>query len=116
MLITTIFIKKTDGDTKLKAFASITLDNMIAIHDIKILFANEKYFLAMPSKRYEEEYRDITHPLCSEVREKFDELLIGAFNDSLKYDDTVVKYYYQINDKNLFEQSFEDFQMKINSL
>ena len=42
-------VKKDDG--KLKAVASVTIDNCFVVHDVKILEGNEDYFIAMPSKK-----------------------------------------------------------------
>ena len=61
-------VKKDDG--KLKAVASVTIDNCFVVHDVKILEGNEDYFIAMPSKKTPEgEYKDIVHPLNTETRE-----------------------------------------------
>ena len=42
-------VKKDEG--KLKAVASVTIDNCFVVHDVKILEGSEGYFIAMPSKR-----------------------------------------------------------------
>lgn len=61
-------VKKEEG--KLKAVASITIDDCFAVHDIKIIAGNEGDFIAMPSKKaLDGSYRDIAHPINSETRE-----------------------------------------------
>lgn len=61
-------IKKEEG--KLRAVASVTIDNCFVVHDVKIIEGNEGCFIAMPSKRTPEgEYKDIVHPLNTETRE-----------------------------------------------
>ena len=56
-------------DSKLKAVASITLDDAIAIHDIKIVEGTDGCFVAMPSRKTQDgEYRDIAHPINAEAR------------------------------------------------
>lgn len=61
-------IKKEEG--KLKAVASVTIDNCFVVHDVKIIEGGEGCFIAMPSKRTPEgEYKDIVHPLNTETRE-----------------------------------------------
>ncbi|MBO5713561.1 MAG: septation protein SpoVG family protein, partial [Clostridia bacterium] len=47
-------------DSKLKAVASITIDDCFVVHDIKVIDGAEGYFIAMPSRKTNEgEYKDI---------------------------------------------------------
>ena len=73
MIITAVRIKRMENTgSKLKGIASITLDNMIVIHDIRILEGNSARFLAMPSKAVRAGvFKDIVHPISSEVRIAF---------------------------------------------
>ena len=49
-------VKKDEG--KLKAVASITIDNCFVVHDVKILEGSDDFFIAMPSKKTPDgEYR-----------------------------------------------------------
>ncbi len=71
-------VKKDDG--KLKAVASITIDNCFVVHDVKILEGTEDYFIAMPSKKTPEgEYKDIVHPLNTETRELIKNVVLAEF-------------------------------------
>ena len=68
--ITDIKIRLVNADSKLKAVASIVIDDCIAIHDIKILSGEGGDFIAMPSRKSPDgTYRDIIHPINSETRE-----------------------------------------------
>lgn len=68
--ITDIKIRLVNADSKLKAVASIVIDDCIAIHDIKILRGEGGDFIAMPSRKTPDgTYRDIIHPINSETRE-----------------------------------------------
>ena len=68
-------------DSKLKAVASITIDDCFVIHDIKIIEWSEGYFIAMPSRKTQEgEYKDIVHPINTETREQIIKLVLEAFN------------------------------------
>lgn len=52
MIITAIRIRKLEETgTKLIGTADITLDDLIVLHDIKLLMNNGTFFLAMPSKK-----------------------------------------------------------------
>ena len=68
-------------DSKLKAVASITIDDCFVIHDIKIIEGSEGYFIAMPSRKTQEgEYKDIVHPINTETREQIIKLVLEAFD------------------------------------
>ena len=68
-------------DSKLKAVASITIDDCFVVHDVKILEGNDgDYFIAMPSKKTPEgEYKDIVHPLNTETREQIKAVVLEEF-------------------------------------
>lgn len=52
MKITEVRIfKKENVDKKLKAFATITLDDCFVVRDVKVIEGNKGLFVAMPSRR-----------------------------------------------------------------
>lgn len=53
MNITDIKIRKLLNDGRLRAVISITLDDELAVHDIKVVQGPERLFVAMPSRREE---------------------------------------------------------------
>ena len=60
MNITDIRIRRTYQDARLRAVVSVTIDNDLAIHDIKVIEGPQRLFVAMPSRRDEGGvYRDI---------------------------------------------------------
>lgn len=71
-------------DSKLKAVASITLDNEFAIHDIKIVEGSDGCFVAMPSRKTADgEHRDIAHPINSDTRTQLIDIIMNAYNKEL---------------------------------
>ena len=67
-------------DSKLKAVASITIDDCFVIHDIKVIDGTEGYFVAMPSRKTSDgEYKDIAHPINSETRQTVIDAVLEAF-------------------------------------
>ncbi len=67
-------------DSKLKAVASITIDDCFVIHDIKIIEGNEGHFIAMPSRKTGEgEYKDIAHPINTETRQEVIDAVLNAY-------------------------------------
>lgn len=71
MNITEVRIRlKTKEESKIRAIASITLDECFVVHDIKVIEGNDGFFIAMPSRKTPEgEFKDIVHPLNTETRE-----------------------------------------------
>lgn len=84
MLITSIKIRRLKkSETKLQGIASVVLDNMIAIHDIKLLRKNDSMFLAMPSRMTKANtFKDIVHPINGEVRQKLEQLIVAAYKET----------------------------------
>ena len=71
-------------DNKLKAVASITIDDCFAVHDIKVIEGNDGVFIAMPSRKTNDgEYKDIAHPLNTETRDKIKDAVLTAYYDAL---------------------------------
>ena len=69
MQITDIKIRKAFVDGPMKAVVSVTFDNQFAVHDIKVIYANEKHFIVMPSRKNADgTYRDIAHPINADFR------------------------------------------------
>lgn len=67
-------------ESKLKAVASMTIDNCFVVHDIKVIQGNEGMFISMPSRKTPEgEYKDIVHPLNTETRESISKMIIDAY-------------------------------------
>lgn len=72
------FVKK--DDSKLKAVASITIDDCFVIHDIKVIDGNDGPFIAMPSRKTSDgEFKDIAHPLNTETREDLKNAILSAY-------------------------------------
>ena len=65
MEITDVKIRKIMTDGRLRAVVSVTVDNMLAVHDIKVVQGDERLFVAMPSRKDENGvFRDIVHPIA----------------------------------------------------
>lgn len=72
-------------DSKLKAVASITIDECFVVHDIKVIEGSQGYFIAMPSRKTPDgEYKDIVHPLNTETREEIRTAILAEFETALK--------------------------------
>ena len=84
MKITEVRISLRD-DAKLKAFASITLDDCFVIRGLKIIEGKTGTFVAMPSrKRKDGEYQDIAHPINNGAREEMERIILQEYHEELK--------------------------------
>ncbi len=81
MEITDVRIRKVDKEGKMKAIVSITLDDVFVVHDIKVIEGEKGLFIAMPSRKGADgEYRDIAHPINSDMRTKIQDLILETYN------------------------------------
>ncbi len=84
MQITDIKIRKFFDEGPMKAVVSVTFDECLAVHDIKVIYARERYFIVMPSRKNPDgTYRDIVHPINSQFRAELEEAVIDAYHVQL---------------------------------
>ena len=84
MKITDIKIRKFFEEGPMKAIASVTFDDCLAVHDVKIINARDKFFIVMPSRKNPDgTYRDIVHPINSDFRAALEEAVIEEYNVAL---------------------------------
>jgi stage V sporulation protein G len=80
MQITDIKIRKIFDEGPMKAIVSVTFDAQLAVHDIKVINAKDKYFIVMPSRKNPDDtYRDIVHPINAQFRTQLEEEVIAAY-------------------------------------
>ena len=85
MKITNIKIRKLFEEGPMRAVVSVTLDDQMALHDIKVIYAAEKYFIVMPSRKNPDEtYRDIVHPINAQFRGMLESSVIAAYEAALE--------------------------------
>ena len=83
MKITDVRVRIVDKE-KLKASASITIDECFVVHDIKVIQGNEGLFISMPSRKTADgEFKDIAHPINSDTRAMLEKTIIDAYNAEL---------------------------------
>lgn len=84
MQVTDVRVVKsqTENSSRVKATASVTLDNEFAVHGIKIIAGEASNFISFPSRKMANgEYRDIAHPINAETREKIQDAILEAYNN-----------------------------------
>lgn len=84
MQITDVKVRKLFEDGPMKAIVSVTFDGQLAVHDIKVINARDKFFIVMPSRKNPDEtFRDIVHPINSQFRGVLEKAVIEAYNQAL---------------------------------
>lgn len=84
MNITDVRVRKMTKEGKMKAVASITIDDDFVIHDIKLVEGEKGLFIAMPSRKAADgEYRDIAHPINSDTRNIIQKLILEKYEQIL---------------------------------
>lgn len=84
MEITDIKIRRIITEGRLRAVVSVTIDNMLAVHDIKVVQGDERLFVAMPSRKDENGvFRDIVHPISVDARKLMEERILEAYQQYL---------------------------------
>ncbi len=83
MEITDIRIRRMNSEGKMKAVVSVTFDDALVVHDIKVIEGQEKVFIAMPSRKTPDgDFKDIAHPINVAMREKLQSSIIAAYEAS----------------------------------
>ena len=84
MQITDVRLRKVNNqDTRMKALVSITFEGSFVIHDLRVIEGNNGLFVAMPSKRTPDgEFRDIAHPINSEMRQHVQEEIMKVYEET----------------------------------
>lgn len=84
MQITDIKIRKFFEEGPMKAVVSVTFDDALAVHDIKVIYARDRYFIVMPSRKNADgTYRDIVHPINADFRGELENAVIDAYHVQL---------------------------------
>ena len=82
MTITDVRLRRVDKEGKMRAVASITIDDEFVVHDIKVIEGEKGLFIAMPSRKTPDgEYKDIAHPINSETRSYIQNLILSKYTE-----------------------------------
>lgn len=112
MLITNVQIRDTKTDTRLEAVTSVTFDDMLVVHDIKIISSDEGYFLAMPSRRVPNgTFKDIAHPISKDVRSALERITVDGFTHMREHGLPMITLSLAVGSRknSMLEQVFSDF-------
>ena len=98
MQITDVKVRKLFDEGPMRAIVSVTFDGQLAVHDIKVINARDKFFIVMPSRKNPDDtYRDIVHPINAQFRASLEKVVIDAYYTALEAAEN------EIEDKELAE-------------
>ena len=84
MKITDVRVRKLTKEGKLKAVVSVTFDDELVVHDIKVIEGEKGLFIAMPSRKSSDgEYRDIAHPINAATREVLQSTILEKYEQAV---------------------------------
>lgn len=84
MDITDVRVKKINSEGKIRAIASITIDNAFVVRDIRVIEGQNGLFIAMPNKKLPDgEYRDVAHPITQEARNIIQQAILAAYDEAV---------------------------------
>lgn len=80
MNITGVKIRKLYDSGPMRALVSITVDDDLAVHDLKVIAGPNRLFVAMPSRKEETGgFRDIAHPIGQDARRQIENAVLSAY-------------------------------------
>ena len=83
MKITSVNVRKIEKEgSRMKGYATVTLDDCFVVRNIRIIEGDEKLFIAMPSRKVaDDRYEDIAHPINAETRKMFEDAIIEEYKN-----------------------------------
>lgn len=85
MVITEIRIYLSQvADSRIRAFASITFDESLAVHGLKIIESHNRLFVSMPARKLPSgEFREIAHAITTQLHETIQTQVLRAYQDEV---------------------------------
>src|SRR5512146_380490 len=84
MEITEVRVFPVSNEERLKAYATITVDNVFLIRDLRVINGNAGLFVAMPSRKMKDgTFKDIAHPLNSDTRQMIESKVLSEYEREL---------------------------------
>jgi stage V sporulation protein G len=80
-----VTLREDDKHDRLKAFATMTLNNAFVIRGLKIIQGTNGVFVAMPSRRRPDgQFQDIAHPINNETRRLMEEIVLAEYEREME--------------------------------
>lgn len=83
MNVTDVVVRQIVDNNGLQAIVSVTLDNEIVIHDVRIMEKENKLYLLYPNSRYKDKKRGLVYPINREARQKIEQAVLEEYNNAM---------------------------------
>ncbi len=84
MQISEVRLRRVESGNRTRAVASVTFDDSLVVHEIKLVGGEEDGYLAMPSRRLQGgEHLDIAHPVNTPTREYIQRELARIYDEAV---------------------------------
>jgi stage V sporulation protein G len=80
MKITEVRVAKVDLHP-VKAFASVTFDDVFVVHSLRVIEGSNGLFVRMPNRKTKDgEFKDIAHPITREFKDVIEKAVMDEYN------------------------------------
>jgi stage V sporulation protein G len=85
MKVTEVRISPASKGGKVRAFASIVIDDCFIVNDLRVIEGREgQVFVTMPARKARNgQMRDIAHPLNSETRQEVEQRVLAEYEEAV---------------------------------
>ena len=69
-----------DEGSRMRAVVSVTIEDALAVHDIKVIEGRDRFFVAMPSRKLADgTHKDIVHPVSDQMRDQIERAVMKHY-------------------------------------
>lgn len=79
MKIDKIVINKKEDEGNVKAYVTFILNECFAVHDARIIEGSKGLFVAMPSKKTINGFKDVCHPITQDLRQEIEHAILDEY-------------------------------------
>ena len=77
------------NEKRLRAIASVVMDNAFVVHDVRVIESDKGLFISMPYRVHKDEEgkeirRDVFHPISSDARNEMESAVIAAYKAKIE--------------------------------
>jgi stage V sporulation protein G len=80
MNVTEVKVYMIEGKEKLRATATITLENAFMVHGLKVIEGETGLFVVMPAVKKNGVFKDIAHPITAEMRNQIVTAVLAEYS------------------------------------
>lgn len=111
MKFTDVRIRRIQNQNRLRAVASVTIDDSFVIHEIRVIEGAKGFFIAMPSRKNKHGvFKDVAHPINSETRAEIEKIVLEEFKRQEALDEQQKQQEAQQEEQELVEEPKEEKQ------